>query len=177
VLLAFLADPKVRRGQIVAGQFIGIGILYGASVLASLLSLVIPPAYIGLLGLVPIAMGLKQVWELRNSGVDGADQGDVRASTETHGNVVAVAVVTIANGGDNISIYTPLFASRSGTDIAIIGIVFATMTFLWVAAAHWLTQHRTLGAPIRRYGHRAVPFVLIALGILILYESGSFELL
>jgi cadmium resistance protein CadD (predicted permease) len=51
------------------------------------------------------------------------------------------------------------------------------MTLVWLGVAHWLTHHRTIGAPIRRYGHRVVPFVLTALGVLILYEAGSIELL
>ena len=93
------------------------------------------------------------------------------------GNALAVAAVTIANGGDNISIYTPLFATRPALDIAVIGLVFAVMTAVWLGVAHWLTSHRTIGAPIRRYGQRVVPFVLIALGVLILHEAGTVELL
>jgi cadmium resistance protein CadD (predicted permease) len=177
VLLGFFADPRFKGRQIVIGQFFGIAALYGASVVASLLSLVIPPAYIGLLGLAPIAIGLKQAWELWKGkpASDEASEGHEKASAG-HGNVAAVALVTVANGGDNISIYTPFFATRSGYDIAAIGVLFATMTLLWLGAAHWLTHHRTLGAPIRRYGHRVVPFLLIALGILIVYEAGTIEL-
>ena len=48
---------------------------------------------------------------------------------------------------------------------------------LWIAMAHWLVAHPTLGAPIRRYGHIVVPFVLIGLGFYILYDAGSFGLL
>ena len=47
-----------------------------------------------------------------------------------HGNVVGGAAVTIANGGANISIYTSLFAMRSGYDIALIGVVFAIMILI-----------------------------------------------
>jgi len=179
VLLGFFADPEFKFRQIVVGQYLGLSALYGASVVASLISLVIPPAYIGLLGLAPIAIGVKEAWELRK----GADAGeaekleDHQKAAAGHGNVVAVAAVTLANGGDNISIYTPLFATRSGYDIAFIGVVFAIMTLAWLGAARWLTQHRTLGAPIRRYGHRVMPFILIALGALILYEAGTFDLL
>jgi cadmium resistance protein CadD (predicted permease) len=178
VLLGFFADPKFRVRQVVIGQYIGIGGLYGASFVASLISLVVPPAYIGLLGLVPIVIGLKKGWELRK----GASANEEKLKNQEkaaagHGNVVAVAAVTMANGGDNISIYTPLFATRSGYDITVIGVVFAIMTLGWLGTAYWLTRHRTIGAPIRRYGHRVVPFVLIALGVLILYEAGTFELL
>jgi cadmium resistance protein CadD (predicted permease) len=54
--------------------------------------------------------------------------------------------------------------------------VFAAMTFAWVGAAFSLTRHRTLGPPIRRYGRRIVPFVLVALGLYILDEAGTFTL-
>jgi cadmium resistance protein CadD (predicted permease) len=178
VLLGFFADPKFKVRQIVVGQYLGIAGLYGASVVAALISLVIPPAYIGLLGLAPITIGVRKAWALRK-GADAneKDLADHAQASAGHGNVVAVAAVILANGGDNISIYTPLFATRSGYDIAVIGVIFAIMTLLWLGAAHWLTHHRTIGAPIRRYGHRVVPFVLIALGVLILYEAGTFELL
>jgi cadmium resistance protein CadD (predicted permease) len=60
VLLGFFVDPKFKMRQIVVGQYLGIIGLYGASVVASLISLVIAPAFIGLLGLAPIAIGLKK---------------------------------------------------------------------------------------------------------------------
>lgn len=177
VLLGFFADPRFRTREIAAGQFMGITALYGASVLFSLLSLVIAPAYIGLLGLAPIAIGLKKAWDLHKGDANETASAERRSVFAGGGNMVSVAAVTVANGGDNISIYTPLFAARSATDVAVIGAVFAVMTLIWLAFACWLTQHRTLGVPIRRYGHRVVPFVLIALGVMILYEAGSLSLL
>ena len=178
VLLGFFADPKFKMRQIVVGQYLGIIGLYGASVVASLISLVIAPAFIGLLGLAPIAIGLKKAWDLRKGADTGeADLEDHEKASTGHGNVVAVAAVTLANGGDNISIYTPVLAARSAYDVAVIGAVFALMTLVWLWAAYWLTHHRTLGAAIRRYGHRVAPLVLIALGVLILHEAGTFELL
>jgi len=176
VLLGFFADPKFRPRQVVIGQYLGIAALYAASVLASLISLVIPAAYIGLLGLAPIFLGLKKLWMLREgSGADDAPEDHEKVSAG-HGNIVAVAAVTIANGGDNISIYTPLFATRTIDEIAVIAIVFVLMTALWLGVAHFLVNHPTIGRPIRRYGHRAVPFVLVALGTLILYEAGTVRL-
>jgi len=178
VLLGFLSDPKFSVRQVAIGQYLGNLGLYAASVAASLISLVVAPAYVGLLGLAPIVIGLKQLWDLYR-GADSDEQAPEEAAPVRggHGNVVTVAAVTVANGGDNISIYTPLFATRSARDLAVIGVVFMLMTALWIGAAYYLIQHRTLGPPIRRYGHRLVPLVLIALGVLILYEAGSFQLL
>lgn len=87
-----------------------------------------------------------------------------------------MAAVTIANGGDNIGIYTPLFATRTMADIAAIIAVFAAMTAILLVVAHFLVSHRAIGAPIRHYGHRIVPFVMLGLGLLILYEAGSVAL-
>lgn len=173
ILLGFFSDPKLTARQIAWGQFVGILGLYGVSVVASLLSLIVPAAYIGLLGLFPIAIGIKEGWELLRGGDEIAD--DV-LGTFAHGNVLAVAAVTVANGGDNVSIYIPVFATQTALEIAVIGLVFLVMTAIWLAFAHWLTNHPTLGAPIRRYGQRAMPVVLIVLGIWILYEAGTLAL-
>ena len=150
VLLSFFADPKLRARHIVLGQYLGIGALYSISVISSLISLVIPPAYIGLLGFAPIAIGLKKLWELRQDADRSEEEPESQSAKP--GNVVAIVAVTIANGGDNISIYTPLFAARSGFDIAVIGIVFAGMTAIWLGVAYWLvnhTYHRWPDPPLR----------------------------
>jgi len=176
VLLGFFADPKFRAKQIVIGQYLGIGILYGISVVASLLVLVIPAAYIGLLGFAPIYFGLRRLWELWNGIETGDNPEDHEKASAGHGNIVAVTLVTLANGGDNLSVYTPIFATRSIYEILTMGCIFAVLTAIWRGAAHSLVNHPTLGAPIRRYGHRIVPFVLIVLGILILHEAETITL-
>jgi cadmium resistance protein CadD (predicted permease) len=179
VLLGFFSDPRFHTRQVVIGQFVGIITLYGASVLASLLSLVLRPAYIGLLGLAPIFIGITKLHSLwRGEGPDADDRNDhAQASARSGRNILTVAMATIANSGDNVSVYTPLFATRSAWEVAAAGLIFAFMTALWCLAGHWLVHHPTLGAPIRRYGHRTMPFVLIGLGTLILYQAGTFSLL
>jgi cadmium resistance protein CadD (predicted permease) len=176
VLLGFFADPRFRIRQIVAGQFIGIAILYAVSVIGSWLSFIVSPAFIGLLGLVPIAMGLKGVWTLRRSAPP-SEQIAAAESPAERTNIAAVAAMTVANGGDNVSVYIPLFALRSGSDIALMGVVFAVMTAVWLCLAYWLTRHRTIGAPVRRVTHLLMPFVYITLGVLILYQAGTVRLL
>ena len=82
--------------------------------------------------------------------------------------MLGVAGINIAMGGDNVGVYTPVFAQSAGTDIALYGAVFAVLTGVLCYAAWRLVGHPAWGAPIRRYGRRIMPFVLIALGIWIL---------
>jgi cadmium resistance protein CadD (predicted permease) len=55
------------------------------------------------------------------------------------------------------------------------GVVFAIVTAIWIAFAIWLTGHRAIGAPIRRYSQVQVlmPLLFIALGLFILYKAGT----
>jgi cadmium resistance protein CadD (predicted permease) len=83
---------------------------------------------------------------------------------------VVVTAVTIANGGDNLGVYIPVFAVRGMEDVAAIGVVFVVMTIALCAAGHWLVNHSAFSTGLRRYAGRSVPFVLIAIGVWILIE-------
>ena len=91
-----------------------------------------------------------------------------------HSQALAVAGVTVANGGDNLGVYIPMFAN-SLSAIPLFVVVFAVMTLLWCVLGYILVNNRIFGHLIRRYGHKILPLVLIALGVDIL--SGALVLL
>jgi cadmium resistance protein CadD (predicted permease) len=167
VLIGFFADRRLRTRNIVAGQYAGLAVLFVVSAAASLLSLVIPKPYLGLLGVFPVVIGVRKLIELQNDGPEPKDS--------SHGSIAGVALVTIANGGDNLGVYIPAFVVHSGGEVAVIAVVFVAMTALWCALAHWMVNHRKLGMYFRRYGHILAPLVLIGLGISIIYNAGSIE--
>ena len=173
VLIAFFANSRFRARDIVAGQYAGTAVLFIVSAAGALLSLVIPEAYLGLLGIFPILVGIGKLLELRHDRAEATPAKGLVATAGSHGNIASVALVTIANGGDNIGVYIPSFAVHSGSQVAIIAVVFVAMTALLCLLAHWMVSHPRLGAPLRRYGHILAPLVLIALGILIIYNAGS----
>ena len=173
VLLGFFGHRQFRPYQVVIGQCLGFAVLVAVSLVASLVSLVFAPVYVGLLGFLPILIGFKKLHDLWR----GSDDDEASAPKPGLGNVLAVATVTVANGGDNIGIYTPAFATSSKAEIGVTLMVFAMGVAVWLMFAHWLVNHPALGAPIRRYGHWLVPFALIAIGAFIIYDAGSLALL
>ena len=173
VLVTFLVDGHSTVRDVVIGQYVGMGALYAISGIAALISLVVPPAYVGLLGLVPLGIGINKLRYLfgRDKTENLQSISDAKANR-----VLTIATVTIANGGDNIAVYTALFASHGISDRFTIGITFAVMTGLWCLAALWFVNHRRLRGPIHRQAHRIAPFVLIGLGVLILIRTGALPL-
>lgn len=176
LLAAFFADPRLRPRNVVAGQFLGIGALVAASAAAALAAVAVPEGWTALLGIVPLALGVRGLLELRG-GDDDADEEHARAEAaaerRTGSQTLAVAGVTIASGGDNLGVYIPLFASEPAA-IPVFAAIFAVMTALWCWVGYRLVNHPRLGAVLRRYGRVALPFVLIALGLVIL--SGALVL-
>ena len=177
VLITFFGDPRFRARYIALGQYCGIGVLVGVSLAASAVSFVLPAADVGLLGVLPILIGLRKLVALLRPGDQDDDAGPQATRGGAFAEIMSVAIVTIANGGDNIGIYTPLLATQRPHELAFTLVVFVVMTGLWLLIAHGLVHHRGLGAAIRQYGHLALPFVLMGLGVWILYSAGSFALL
>jgi cadmium resistance protein CadD (predicted permease) len=182
LLAAFFADPQLRHRSIVIGQYLGIGALVLVSALAALLALALPDGWVALLGVVPLLLGLSRLLALRMDPVGGEggskehriqDQ-EHNAERRLRSQVLAVASVTVANGGDNIGVYVPLFATALEA-IATYALTFAVLTGVWCALGYLLVNNKVLGGAIQRYGNVILPIVLIALGIYIL--SGALVLL
>jgi cadmium resistance protein CadD (predicted permease) len=177
VLVAFFADARFRAAEIVAGQYAGIALLVTISIAASLSAAVLPLHYLGLVAIVPIVLGARRLLELFN-GRNNAQEGEIVPPTgRGHGRIATVALVTIMNGGDNVGIYMPAFAVHSRMEIALIVFVFFVMTVVWCLLAHRIVNHPRLGAPIRRYGRVVAPVVLIALGLVVMFQAGTLGVL
>lgn len=171
LLAAFFSDPAVTPRQVVAGQFLGMAALVAASVACALLAARVPDGWIGLLGLAPLALGLRGLWALwRGEAEEDEDLEERPRGGGSRFRALAVASVTVANGGDNLGVYIPLFSSAPGL-IPLHAAVFAVMTGALCALGHHLVHHPALGSRIRRHGRAALPFVLIGLGLWILSDA------
>jgi cadmium resistance transport/sequestration family protein len=179
ILLLFFSQVNAvfRRRHIVFGQFLGFTALVLASLPGFFGRLIFPPDWIGMLGLLPIAIGLSRL--LNPETDDSEAEAELEQSENSFFSsflspqTYSVAAVTVANGGDNIGIYVPLFASNTLESLAVILAVFFAMVGVWCYAAYRLIQMRAIADTLTRYGNQLVPFVLIGLGIAILVKSGT----
>jgi cadmium resistance transport/sequestration family protein len=183
ILMLFFAQVnttfKIRH--IVVGQYLGFTAILLMSLPGFFGGLVVPKTWIGLLGLVPIAMGV-YYWRSPNqesSEIQGVTTETVKPSlisTLIGAETYKVAAVTFANGGDNIGIYVPLFANSNWANLGVILTVFLVMIAIWCWIAYWLTNYPAIAQILTRYGHQIVPFFLILIGIFILLESETYKI-
>jgi cadmium resistance transport/sequestration family protein len=176
------SNQGFTKRHIILGQYLGIGLLVLLSLLGYFGAMLIPKEWIGLLGILPIILGIRQLLSKKEAeeiesleGLSNQRAGLVSAilSPQTY----AIALVTFANGGDNISIYIPLFAAQTLFGLGLIILTFALMLALWLYLGYSLGNAPVVMKLVKKYGHIAVPFVLIGLGIFILYENESLSLL
>ena len=173
ILMIFFAAIKLPASQIILGQYIGMGSLIGISLVGSLITLVLPRNLIGLIGLFPIAIGIKELLELqkKNSEEDDEKLSKKLQTKKIHLPFLTVAAVTFS-GGEEIGIYTALFATNK--DVAAITTIISVvmvLTALWCFVANYLVKHSFHADIFRRIGNRVLPFVLIGLGVYILVET------
>lgn len=191
ILILFFAQVNAtfRKRHIIVGQYLGFTALLLASLPGFFGRLAVSPEWIGLLGFIPIGIGILQL--IRGAETEPEVQDVTHApdksmsktrlqsffasliSPQTYG----VAAVTIANGGDNISIYVPLFASHDLAGLCVILGVFYVLVGVWCYVGYLLSSHQAIALLITRYGHAIVPFVMIGLGLFILFDNGSWKLL
>ncbi|MTG89888.1 cadmium transporter [Cellulosimicrobium sp. BIT-GX5] len=171
VLFAVAArgTSRLRGWQIVAGQYLGLVTLIAVSFLAALGLTIVPDEWVGLLGLIPLAIGVMAlVRTLR-----GQDDDDEAESALKAVGLFGVAGITIANGGDNIAIYTPVFRTISTTDAVVTIVVFLVLLALWCLLARAIGTNEKVTEGLEKVEHWLVPVVFIGLGVFILIESGT----
>jgi cadmium resistance protein CadD (predicted permease) len=88
-----------------------------------------------------------------------------------------VASITIANGGDNIGIYVPLFSTFSVLDLTITVTIFLMLTYCWLLIAEYLMRHSVITHKLKKITPYVFPVILIGLGIYILIECNTYQLL
>ncbi|MFZ4805068.1 MAG: cadmium resistance transporter [Synechococcus lacustris] len=183
-----------RPKHIIVGEILGFSVLILISLIGCALGLVIPSEYIGLLGVLPILIGIKNLQEHINSPKE-SDQDKKRsrrkfaelkgfesrqlslAEVLRDGQTYNVSLVTISNGGNNLSIYIPLFASLGFPRVGIVIAVMYAFIGTWLFLAFHLTRMPGIALVLNRYAGLFFPFVLMWLGFRILSDTQALTLL
>jgi cadmium resistance protein CadD (predicted permease) len=190
VTMAMVAGAPLQRAhRIAAGQVFGFAVLVAVAASAAALLFEFSAAVVGLLGLVPLAIGIRGLVGLARAPAAGEDdtappptgvrrRWRLRPEQRAVGrSFTAAALVTIAAGGDNLAAYIPLFRVGGGANIGAIAVVFVAGEALLTWGILAGGRHPKARRALLRIGHVAVPILLCGIGVLILVQAGTFSLL
>ncbi|MEU6602890.1 cadmium resistance transporter [Streptomyces flaveolus] len=176
ILSLFFAQGAGRHGsarRIVIGQYLGFSAILAVAVAAAFGATFLPESAIPYLGLLPLTLGLKAAWQAFKHR---HDEDDEQETSEGGPKALEVAAVTFANGGDNIGVYVPVFATAGVGGMSVYATVFLILVALWCFAGRFFATRPIIAKALSRRGHILLPLVLIAIGLLILIEGGAFGL-
>lgn len=179
IILLILFSQTMKKGQlksIVIGQYLGTAILVGVSLLAAYSLTLVPSHWVGLLGLIPIYLGIR-VWKREEDEDDEENLLSRLSSGNPNRLFVTITVITLAAGGDNIGVYIPYFSTLNPSETVVMLVVFAILVAVLCYLSYRLAAVKTISETIENWERWIVPTVFIGLGILIMAENGTFRFL
>lgn len=178
ILMLFFAKRKSRKDiiNIYLGQFLGsVSLIFLSLLFAFVLNYIPSKEILGLLGLIPIFLGLK-VLLLGDSDGEAIAKDGLRKDDKNL--IFLVAMITFAScGADNIGVFVPYFTTLNLANLIVTLLTFLVMIYLLVFSAQKLAQVPSVGEILEKYSRWFIAVVYLGLGMYILIENNSFDML
>ena len=178
ILMLFFAKRKSRKDiiNIYLGQFLGsVSLIFLSLLFAFVLNYIPSKEILGLLGLIPIFLGLKVLLLGDSDGEAIAKEGLCKDNKNL---IFLVAMITFAScGADNIGVFVPYFTTLNLANLIVALLTFLVMIYLLVFSAQKLAQISSVGEILEKYSRWFIAVVYLGLGIYILIENNSFDIL
>ncbi|AWI12629.1 hypothetical protein B4064_2596 [Caldibacillus thermoamylovorans] len=178
ILVVLFAQVKNRKGgvrDIVLGQYLGFTVLIIISLLASFGIAFIPQQWIGLLGLIPIFIGLKVLFE-KDEG-DEEDEEILESTNRFSNFILSVTVIMLAAGGDNLGVYIPYFTVLNTIELIVTIVIYYIAAAVLLYLCQRVSAVKGISETVEKYEKIIVPIVFLALGIMIMSENGTFSMI
>ena len=178
ILMLFFAKRKSRKDiiNIYLGQFLGsVSLIFLSLLFAFVLNYIPSKEILGLLGLIPIFLGLKGLL-LGDSDGEAIAKDGLRKDNKNL--IFLVAMITFAScGADNIGVFVPYFTTLNLANLIVTLLTFLVMIYLLVFSAQKLAQVPSVGETLEKYSRWFIAVVYLGLGMYILIENNSFDML
>ena len=172
LLVGLLARYRKHTANVIAGFFACTLTLALVGFLIGKAANVVPVQYLGLLGFVPITIGVIELIQLRrgNARVAEANEESIDGSKKVF---MTTLSSQLGNGTDTVVVFGVLFIdSAPSADILMI-ITFVVMASIFVGLGIYAIRHPALSDRIDRYAHRVMPFILIFVGAYVVANTAT----
>ncbi|MDY5166455.1 cadmium resistance transporter [Leuconostoc citreum] len=176
VLLLLFGKYQSRKETkpVVIGAYIGNAILVLVSLIIAVVLQQVPAEWLlGLLGLIPIYMGIKSYF----SDEDEGDEIEERLYNIQPKNILkdVILITFSACGADNMALYIPYFTTVSATTLPIIFAIFIVILTIVIYSAYKFVSVPMVKRFFDRQGDLIQMIVYVVLGLYVLLEAGSIQ--
>jgi cadmium resistance protein CadD (predicted permease) len=173
ILLIALYSRYENQSRIVtAGYMSGMVVIGVISLVIGFGGEFVPVTYLGLLGVIPISMGVFALLQLfRTRRVEVAADFAMENSVSTI--FIAVLMTQLSNGADSIVTFSVFLADSTPASDYLIILTFLVMVCVFSGVAYYSLKHRGLSKILDRYGRYVTPFILILVGFYIISNTAS----
>jgi len=177
ILLIFFARANTKKEyrDIYIGQYLGsLALILISLFLAFVLNYVPEKWILGLLGLIPIYLGI-------HVAISGDYEGEERAKIELKEKGLnklmgTVALVTIAScGADNVGLFVPYFVTLNTVELITTLIIFFILILVLVFSAQLLSKTPGIGEIIQRFNRWIMAVIYIGIGLFIIIENETIQ--
>jgi cadmium resistance protein CadD (predicted permease) len=172
--LLILVGIQARAEQAFASLIVGMGIaslgLLGLCGVGSVIAAFAPVRWLGLLGLIPIGLGLREFYRLSQPTVTEADGSSTSGASIS---ATGIAGLMLANGADSFGALLPIMAETRTSLLPAVGVTVLFTNLAIAFAARGVAGHPVIGPRVRSVGPKLVPFILIAVGCFVLADTGT----
>ncbi|MEO5969611.1 MAG: cadmium resistance transporter [Bdellovibrionia bacterium] len=186
LLILLFFSQGISTQKIVIGQYLGmLGIFVLSYLVGSAMLFFLTPQWIGSLGIIPLVIGLRELYQRfrPNSNWRGhalSQKGRTVGATISKASVAkehpskigtfTIAIMTLANGSDNIAVYSSLFAEKAKFDIFLLIAVYLILTGAWCIGGYIIASGRKWSKAVNHFGKIVLPYTLIAIGFSIFFK-------
>ncbi len=168
LLLGFYADGRYAKGKVLFGyaaSTLGMVFLaYGASAAVE----AAPVRFLGILGLIPLALGIVGLVRL----LRGVPNEEIRQGSRPRG-FLAVLGVMLANSGDTLAVFISVFADTAeGLEKWVVATAVG-IALAYALLAQRLVERSGAADRLQRYTRVILPFLLLGMGAYILANTGT----
>jgi cadmium resistance protein CadD (predicted permease) len=174
LLLATMYSRYYRHPwTVTAGYFVGMNLIAAITIAIGLVGEFIPIAYLGLLGVIPMLMGVLALWKLYRHSQSAAEVDSSYAGNSVLSIFFALITIQLSNGADTIITFSTLYADSSNSTDYIVAPTFFAMVGIFSLLAFYSVKHPRLSHILVRYGQYVTPFILIFVGFYIFSNTAS----
>lgn len=176
ILVFLLGQSPNARQHVLMGFVAAVILVIAVSSVGILIGTLLSPSLVGYLGFGPLLIGIYILYQQLRS-TENKSTAVISAMGAPSRVWLTTVVLMFSNSADSIAVLLPLLAESGSMPTLLIVSIYLLTSILWCAISIKIASNAGLAKRINDRGEKLVPWVMIAVGIYVLSNTGTDSLL